>query len=135
MKKYIRVIALCLCAVLMVSFVGCGQKADDTTQDLSKAPDPAIVGNWRDPISTNANYADVWSFNADGTYHLYQVASDGTVKGSIDGTYSVSGETLTVVMAGHSLVYDTYKVTSDAITLTDHGTETVLSKYTGEIKK
>ena len=135
MKRYLRVLALCLCAVLLMSFVGCGKKADETTQDLTKAPDPAIVGYWKDPISTNPSFSDVWCFNADGTYHLYQIASDGTIKGDIGGSYTISGDSITVVMAGHSLKYDTYKVTDEAITLTDHGSETVLSKYTGEIKK
>lgn len=135
MKKYLSISALCLCAVLMLCFVSCGKNAPETTQDLTNAPDPSIVGYWKDPVSTNPSFTDVWCFNADGTYYLYQVAKDGTVKGSIDGTYTISGESMTVVMAGHSLVYDTYKVSAEAITLTDHGTETVLSKYTGEIKK
>lgn len=135
MKRNLRVLALCLCAVLMISVVACGKKAVDTAQDITNAPDPAIVGYWKDPISTNPSFSDVWCFNADGTYHLYQVASDGTIKGDIEGTYAISGDSITVVMAGHSLKYDTYKVTDEAITLTDHGSETVLSKYTGNIKK
>ena len=57
------------------------------------------------------------------------------IKNAIDGTYSISGVELTVVMAGHSLKYDTYKVADDSLTLTDHGTETVLSKYTGKVNK
>ena len=74
------------------------------------------------------------SFYPDGTYSFYQVDKSGNVKNAIDGTYTISGESLTIVMAGHSLKYDTYKVTAEEITLTDHGTETVLEKYTGKIK-
>ena len=135
MKRTLRIIALCMCALTLIFTVSCGQKAAETTQDLSQAQDPTIVGCWKDPVSTNVDYSDVWSFNADGTYSFYQVDKSGNVKNAIDGTYTISGESLTIVMAGHSLKYDTYKVTAEAITLTDHGTETVLSKYTGEIKK
>ena len=123
-----------MCALTLVFTVSCGQKPAETTQDLSQAQDPTIVGYWKDPISTNANNDDVWCFNADGTYSLYQVDKNGNIKNAIDGTYTISGDSLTVVMAGHSLKYDTYKVSAEAITLTDHGTETVLEKYTGKIK-
>ena len=135
MKRTLRIIALTLCALTLIFTVSCGQKDAQTTQDLSQAQDPTIVGYWKDPVSTNPANSDVWCFNADGTYSLYQVDKDGNVKNAIDGTYTISGESLVVVMAGHSLKYDTYKVTAEEITLTDHGTETVLSKYTGEIKK
>lgn len=136
MKKTLRIVALLMCAVMMLCVASCGKDATETeTQDLSKAPDAALVGYWKDPISTSPNLSDVWCFNADGTYQLCQVAEDGSIKNSIDGTYSISGEELTVVMAGHSLKYDTYKVGDDALTLTDHGTETVLTKYTGKINK
>ena len=134
MKRTLRIIALTLCALTLIFTVSCGQKDAQTTQDLSQAQDPTIVGYWKDPVSTNPANSDVWCFNADGTYSLYQVDKDGNVKNAIDGTYTISGDSLTVVMAGHSLKYDTYKVSAEAITLTDHGTETVLEKYTGKIK-
>lgn len=136
MKRTLRVIALVMCAVMTLCLACCGVKeADNVTEDLSQAPDAELVGYWKDPISTNPKLSDVWAFNADGTYYLYQVAEDGTIKNSIDGAYSVSGDELTVVMAGHSLKYDTYKVAEDTLTLTDHGTETVLTKYTGKVNK
>ena len=136
MKRTLRIAVLIMCAVMMLCFASCGKDATETeNQDLSKAPDAALVGYWKDPISTNPALSDVWSFEADGTYHLYQVAEDGKIKNAIDGTYSISGVELTVVMAGHSLKYDTYKVADDSLTLTDHGTETVLSKYTGKVNK
>ena len=138
MKRTFRAVALIMAVLMMMCMASCGVQQTTTaaeTEDLSNAPDPTIVGYWKDPVSTSASLSDVWAFHADGTYHLYQVASNGDVRNSIDGTYSISGNSITVVMAGYTLKYDTYTVTEDKMTLTDHGTETELTKYTGQINK
>lgn len=136
MKKYIKTALVCLSVLLMVCMTSCGiQPYSEVTQDMSKAPDPQIVGFWLDPVQTSKGYDDVWEYRADGKLYLHQIDKDGVIYKSIDGSYAINGAKLSVKIMDYTLNYDSYEVISDSLVLSDHGVESAFAKYTKTVYK
>ena len=133
MKRLLTLASLLLAAAILCA---CGvQPYSELTQDMTNAPDPALVGFWSDPVQTSTSMDDVWEYRADGTLYLHQIDKDGVIKKSIDGTYRVEGAKLITVISGYTLTYDGYEIVSDTLLLSDHGVESAFPKYTKTVYK
>ena len=130
---------LCLSALLLAAVMllcACGkQPYSELTQDMTNAPDAALVGFWYDPVQTSQSMDDVWEYRADGTLYLHQIDAEGVIKKSIEGTYKVEGAKLITVLSGYTLTYDSYEIISDSLVLADHGVESAFAKYTKTVYK
>ena len=131
MKILMRTASVCLSILLVLFTVSCGaQPYSEVTQDMSKAPDPAIVGFWVDPVQTSKSFDDVWEYRADGKLYLHQIDKEGRIQQSIDGSYEIKGAKLSVKIMDYTLNYDSYEIISDSLVLSDHGVESAFAKYT-----
>lgn len=146
MKKTVKIIlAAMLAAVLVLSMSCAGGEANNTDTQTpsdagaSGAGDSTIVGAWNLPKEEwiNQEKPEVWVFDRDGTtFHYYQLTKDYEVTNTIDGSYTLEGDQLTITMAGWTLpAYTISLKDADTMTRFDHDTEVTLTRYKGEIKK
>ncbi len=144
MKKSVIIAISAFLAVLLITCVvivvvkNNGGAPDDTTAPTdTTALAPTLVGTWALPESEWFTHGspEYWEINEDGKLKYYQTNANGIVLNTIDGSWTVEGETLHVTLAGFTVDY-TYKLT-DANTMlrSDHGTDVTLTRYTGKIVK
>lgn len=147
MKKTVKIILAAMLAALLVFCVACSgaENGGDTAaqqnseQNGNSTGESTIVGVWKLPKEEwiNKDKSEVWVFDADGsTFHYYQLTTDYKVTNTIDGSYKLEGDQLTITMAGWTLpAYTISLKDADTMTRVDHETEVTLTRYKGEIKK
>ncbi len=130
MKKTTKVIfAFILCALTLLS-CACG------TSSNGGAAASGIVGNWLLPDTTAEGTLEAYSFEADGsTFYLYQMSEEYVATKAIKGTYKIEGDQLTLTMMNFDLVYTYTLVDENTLKTEDHGTETIHTRITREIKR
>ena len=72
-----------------------------------------LIGSWRSDYDTNSYY--IWVFNSDGTFEYYDIWQ-GELWEYHSGTYSVSGNTISVTGDGYSFDI-TFYVSGNELTL------------------
>jgi len=147
MKKTVRIILAAMLAAILALSMSCAGGNGNGTDTQSAPADPgadgtgesSIVGVWKLPKEEwiNKEKAEVWVFDADGsTFYYYQLTNDNAIADTIDGSYVLEGDQLTVTMAGWTLpAYTIAFKDADTMTRADHDTEVTLTRFKDELKK
>ena len=111
---------------------------DPTDEFVLPEQAKSIVGIWKlgGAEGAAAKNVEIWEFKDDGKFNMLYVDSNGKVIGTeITGQYRIKGESITVTIMGAPLTYDTFTFSESKVTLSDHGSETILEAYTGSINR
>ena len=161
--KATKLIACALIAATALCAISCGKEAQTTDSNTQGTPDTSVstseqtaedvvFGEPTDPFELPAEAEgivgiwklggddgaalkgmEIWEFKADGTYNMINTDADGIQSGSIiPGQYRIKGSDLTLTLMGNPIKY-TFKLEGNNVILNDHGSDTILEPFTGNI--